>query len=231
VTGVVVETWPRSYADHAVGGSVYAVDPTLRMEAGIQLAAARCRVHGDVILGRDLRNRGVSRHELTAIRQAVPAARMDLHLIALGNSVSAHGLAQERRAIETAMEIGAECITVSEQRLTQHAGALDEARALGIDIWLEIPPDDPGLKVQDAAVDGALVMFIEPGTKQRADPAHLEKVGRLSRILPVGVDGGITRKIAAQCLQSGASYVVSGRDLLTVTHPQPRKQRERDLLP
>jgi hypothetical protein len=46
--------------------------------------------------------------------------------------------AQESRAIETAIEIGADCITVSEQRLGRHRGALDEARALGIDIWLEV---------------------------------------------------------------------------------------------
>jgi pentose-5-phosphate-3-epimerase len=65
-------------------------------------------------------------------------------------------------------------------------------------------------------------MFIQPGTKQRADPAHLEKVSRLARILPVGVDGGITREIAAQCFQAGARYVVSGRDLLTVTHREHR---------
>jgi pentose-5-phosphate-3-epimerase len=230
VTGVVVETWPKGYADHTVGGSVYAVDPILRVEAGIQLAAARCRIHGDVILGRDLRSRGVSRHELVAIREAVPAARMDLHLIAPGNLVNGHGLAQGSRAIETAMEIGADCITVSEQRVDRHRGALDEARALGIDIWVEIPPDDPSFDVPDF-VDGALIMFIQPGTKQRADPAHLEKVSRLARILPVGVDGGITREIAAQCFQAGARYVVSGRDLLTVTHREHRKQRERDLLP
>jgi hypothetical protein len=96
--------------------------------------------------------------------------------------------------------------------------------------WVEIPPDDPSFEVPES-VDGALVMFIQPRTKQRADPAHLEKVSRLARILPVGVDGGITREIAAQCFQAGARYVVSGRDLLTVTHREHRKQRERDLLP
>jgi pentose-5-phosphate-3-epimerase len=138
--------------------------------------------------------------------------------------------AQESRAIETAIEIGADCITVSEQRLGRHRGALDEARALGIDIWLEVPPDNPGLEVPED-VDGTLVMFIKPGMKQRADPAHLAKVSRLARILPVGVDGGITPDIAAQCFQAGACYVVSGRGLLTATRGEHRKQRERDLLP
>jgi pentose-5-phosphate-3-epimerase len=80
-------------------------------------------------------------------------------------------------------------------------------------------------------VDGTLVMFIKPGMKQRADPAHLAKVSRLARILPVGVDGGITPDIAAQCFQAGACYVVSGRGLLTATRGEHRKQRERDLLP
>jgi pentose-5-phosphate-3-epimerase len=231
MTDVVVETWHSAFPDHAVGGSVYAVEPSLRVTAAMRLSAAGCRVHADIILGPDQLHCGVSWDELSEIRKASPIARIDLHLITLAEPVGPAGLAEECRAIEAALEIGAEWITVGEQQLAQHAKSLAAARRSGVDIWLEIRPQEPGLRAPTAGVDGALIMFIEPGTKQTADPAHLQKIRRLARILPVGADGGITRVVAARCLQAGARYVVSGRDLLTVIAGQPVKQLERDPLP
>jgi pentose-5-phosphate-3-epimerase len=220
MTGVVVEPWHRAFGDHLVGGSVYAVEPRLRVEAAVQLAAASCRVHADVILGLDDRHRGVSWDELAAIRRAAPTARIDLHLIAPGKSMDTVRLAEERRAIGTAVQIGAEFITVSNRCLSLHATALTGARAAGTDLWLEVPPDKPGTDEPGIAIDGVLVMLIEPGTKQVANLAHLEKVERLARTVQVAVDGGVTRKIAAKCLKLGARYAISGRDLLTVIQPR-----------
>jgi len=219
MTGVALEPWHRAFGDHVVGGSVYAVEPRLRVEAAVQLTAANCRVHADIILGPDDRHRGVSWDELAAIRQAAPTARIDLHLIAQGNSMDTVRLAEERRAIETAVQIGAEFITVSTRCLSLHATALTAARAAGTNLWLEVPPHTPGAEEPGLAIDGVLVMLIEPGTKQAANLANLE-MERLARTVPVGVDGGVTRKIAAKCLQLGARYTISGRDLLTVIQPQ-----------
>jgi pentose-5-phosphate-3-epimerase len=219
MTAVALQPWYRAFDDHVVGGSVYAVKPELRVDAAVQLTAANCRVHADVILGPDNRHRGVSWHELAAIRQAAPTARIDLHLIAPGRSTDTVRLAEERRAIETAVQIGAEFITVNNRCLSRHATALTTARAAGTNLWLEVPPDEPGTDEQGTAVDGILVMLIEPGTKQAANLAHLEKVQRLAQTVPVAVDGGVTRKIAAKCLQLGARYAISGRDLLTVIRP------------
>jgi pentose-5-phosphate-3-epimerase len=78
---------------------------------------------------------------------------------------------------------------------------------------------DPGVASDD--VDGALVMFIEPGTKDSADPGQLSKVADLSGRLPVAVDGRITRDLASRCREHGASYLISGRDLLTLTFDIP----------
>jgi pentose-5-phosphate-3-epimerase len=219
MTGVALQPWHRAFGDHVVGGSVYAVKPRLRVEAAVQLTAANCRVHADIILGPDHRHRGVSWDELAEIRQAAPTARIDLHLIARGKSMDPVRLAEERRAIETAVQIGAEFITVSNRCLSVHATALTTARAAGTNLWLEVPPDKPGTDEPGIAIDGVVVMLIEPGTKQAANLAHLEKVERLARTVPVAVDGGVTRKIAAKCLQLGASYTISGRDLLTVIEP------------
>jgi pentose-5-phosphate-3-epimerase len=219
MTGVALQPWYRAFGDHIVGGSVYAVKPELRVDAAVRLAAANCRVHADIILGLDNRHRGVSWDELAAIRRAAPTAKIDLHLIAPGSSTDTVGLAEERRAIETAVQIGAEFITVNNRCLSRHGSALTAARAAGTNLWLEVPPDEAGTDEQALTIDGLLVMLIEPGTKQAANLAHLEKVEYLAQTVPVAVDGGVTRKIAAKCLQLGARYAISGRDLLTVIRP------------
>jgi len=221
MTGVMIEPWHRDLGDYVVGGSVYAVQPKLRIEAAAQLAAANCRVHADIILGLNDRHRGVTYDELAAIRQAAPTARIDLHLIVTGQSVGEARLAEERRAISTAVQIGAEFITVSRQALTLHASELAAARAAGTKLWLELPPDQPGTDTTVMDLDGVLVMLIQPGTKQSADLVHLAKVERLAKSLPVGVDGGVTRTIAAQSRHIGAHYTISGRDLFTSAKPTP----------
>jgi pentose-5-phosphate-3-epimerase len=227
MTGLVIEPWHRDLGDHVVGGSVYAVQPKLRVQAAVQLAAANCRVHADIILGPNDLHRGVSFDELIAIRRAVPAARIDLHLIVLGGSVRPARLVEERRAIAASIQVGAEFITVSRRCLSLHADDLTAARAGGTGVWLEVPPDRPGTDLSLDAVDGALVMLIAPGTKQDADLAHLSKVEQLAQQLPVGVDGGVTRTVAARSKQAGAGYLVSGRDLLSSTEPTPGHPRER----
>ena len=218
MSGLALQPWHRDYGDYVVGGSVYAVEPALRVEAATQLAAANCRIHADVILGPDARHRGVSWDELAAIRHAIPTGRIDLHLILLGQSVGPVRIAEERLAITTALDIGAEFITVNRQSLTLHAAELAAARAAGMNLWLELPPARSGAAAPSIDIDGVLVMLIQPGTKQAANAAHLAKVERLAtQGMTVGVDGGVTRDIAAHSLQHGARYTVSGRDLLAVT--------------
>lgn len=224
VTTVQVRPWHHDLGKHVVGGSVYAVEPRLRVEAARRLTEAGCRVHADLILDAGHRHHGVSVDELAAIRRAVPAARIDVHLIVLGSSQDPTALAEEQRVIQAAVAVGAEFITVSPPRLTLHQASLDAARTAGTGLWLEVAPDQPGLdETETAAVDGALVMLIEPGTKHAANLEHLAKVERLAAQLPVAVDGGVTRDIAARCVQLGARYTISGRDLfdLTATPPDP----------
>jgi pentose-5-phosphate-3-epimerase len=169
----------------------------------------------------------VSVEELAAIRRAAPTARIDVHLIVLGQSVRAGRLAAERRAIAAAVGVGAEFITLGTQHLSLHADELVSARAAGTDLWLEVPPDQPGTGALDLGVDGVLVMLIEPGTRQTADPAHLKKVERLAPSLPVAVDGGVTGTIATRSRLAGARYIISGRALLSVTPATPGHHRER----
>ena len=226
MTSVQIRPWHHDLGEHVVGGSVYAVKPRLRVEAARRLTEAGCRVHADLILGPDHRHRGVSFDELTAIRRAVPTARIDVHLIVLRASSDPEALAEEDRAIWTATANGADFITVSPPQLTLHASALAAARAAGTDLWLEVAPGQPSPdETQTAAVDGALIMLIEPGTGHAANLEHLTKVERLAARLPVAVDGGVTRDNAARCVQLGACYAISGRDLFALTpHLRTRLQ-------
>jgi pentose-5-phosphate-3-epimerase len=214
---VAVSPWHAEHPPYSVGGSVYAVPSPFRPAAAAALAANRCRVHADVILDRAGTHRGVTWSELADIRREVPAARLDLHLIALGEAEQDNLLAEEQRALAAVVELGAVGIAVSPASISRHRDRVKALRGAGHQVWIEVHPArrDPGVASED--VDGALVMFIEPGTTDSADPGQLSKVAELSGRLPVAVDGGITRELAVRCREHGASYLISGRGLLTLT--------------
>ena len=149
-------------------------------------------------------------------------ARLDLHVIAPSqaepNTLLSEEQARARRPSSSSDAVG---IALSPAAISRHRDRIAALRGAGHQVWVEVHPatSDPGVASED--VDGALVMFIEPGTKDSADPGQLGKVTELSGRLPVAVDGGITRDLAARCRRHGASYLVSGRGLLTLTVDDP----------
>jgi pentose-5-phosphate-3-epimerase len=129
--------------------------------------------------------------------------------------------------------LGVEAVSASAPLVAAHRGALDRLREDGVALWLELAPGPADGQLPDG-IDGALVMFIPPGTTQAADPARLAEVARLSVHVPTAVDGGITEQLAAACVASGATYVVAGRSLLTAAadasppaHPAGTASRDR----
>jgi pentose-5-phosphate-3-epimerase len=206
----LLRPWHRAHADFTIGGSVYAVPPEERPAVARALAGARCRVHVDVILDADGGHRGVTPRELAALRVAAPGARLDLHLMAPDEPPA--GVVDELLA--AAGRLGVEAVTTSAPRIAAHRRALDRLREDGVALWLELAPGPVGPQLPDG-IDGVLVMFIPPGTREAADPARLAEVARLSVHVPTAVDGGITEQLAAECVASGARYVVAGRSLLT----------------
>jgi pentose-5-phosphate-3-epimerase len=208
---VTLNDWYRDFPAHTVGGSLYAVPPQHRMEAASLLHRNGCRLHVDVIIGPD-GHRGVGWAELSAVRAALPTARIDLHLVMVDDCVA---IEDETLAIDITRTLTLDAITMSGEQIGRHRARLERLRAAGVDVCEEVRPDAAGPTEPD--IDGALVMFIPPGTKQAADLAQLDKVSKLAASLPVRVDGGITHPIARQCHDRGAGYLISGRDLLTVT--------------
>lgn len=212
---VALHDWYREYPRHTVGGSLYAVPAELRVAAARRLQAAGCRIHVDVIVGPD-GHRGVGFDEVAAVRAAVPAGRIDLHLIAVAGA-DAGAVAPE--LVTAALAVGADAVTLPAAVVEGATDAVATLRAAGVQVNEEIPPASAGPAADRADIDGCLVMLIESGTKQAADPANLAKIERLSPHSRVGVDGGVTRDLARACYAAGARYLVSGRDLFAVTTP------------
>ena len=201
--------WFRSFPAYTVGGSLYAVDAQYREAAAVLLHQKHCRIHLDVIVGPQ-GHLGLTWDELRRTRAVAPDARADLHYICLGEP----DLAAERRAVEICDELGLEAIAMPAAALLRQQEPLRELRRRGLRVFTQIGVDDDGTDGLLDFCDGALVMFIEPGTKQAADPGILAKLDRLSTLTSVAVDGGIDEALARLCYEQGARYLVSGRDLL-----------------
>jgi ribulose-phosphate 3-epimerase len=93
------------------------------------------------------------------------------------------------------------------------AGAI---RAGGAQAWVAVAPATPLSRLEACldAIDGVLIMLIEPGSTDLADIALVDKVALASHRIAVGVDGGVDDAVIDACLVAGAQYVVAGRRLL-----------------
>jgi pentose-5-phosphate-3-epimerase len=219
----VVASWHNQYSPYTVGGSIYAVPRPYRLAAARALVASHCRVHADVILDERGTHQGVTLSELSELRQAEPSAQVDVHLITLGSTDRSRVQAEEERVLAAVTGKGVVAITLAPDQIARYPDLLSQLRAAGSQVWVEFSPARSGAPLPvGILVDGALVMFIQPGTQDIADLNHLSKVKELSYQLPVAVDGGITDTIASRCRDHGASYLISGRALLSVT-PEPTR--------
>ena len=90
-------------------------------------------------------------------------------------------LSEERRALAAVVELGAVGIALSPAVISRHRDRIAALRSAGHQVWVEVHPATraPGVASED--VDGALVMFIEPGTKDSADPTQLTQGHRVER--------------------------------------------------
>ncbi len=231
---VTVAGW-HAAVPNALAGSLYAVAPELRMQAAHVLADADVAIHLDVIIDPDGDQVGVTLEDLLNVRTEAPDARVDVHIIVLERAdAAADGYEQSARRVRRALldtlavsaVIRAERVCASPALLNIEPAAWARVRASGADVWAEIVPGDDGNTLPDG-VDGALVMFIRPGSVDAAAPDRLQVIADLARSMPVGADGGITSELAHLCVEAGASVVVSGRALLSTTttsasHPNHR---------
>lgn len=220
---ITLAPWHRTVSD-ALAGSLYAVPPELRTHAAHVLADANVAIHLDVIIDTDGDQVGVSLEDLLRVRAERPDARVDVHIIVLELALGATETRQSTRRVRRALldtlavsaTIRAERVSASPTLLNIEPDAWARVRSSGAEVWAEIVPGDDGMTLPDGA-DGALVMFIRPGTVDQAAPDRLQVIAELAQTMPVGADGGITAELAQRCVEAGASVVVSGRALLTTT--------------
>jgi len=206
--------WARNFAPGTISGSVYAVPAASRLQAARLLADDGHRVHVDIIITDDGTHTGVTPDELLLMHRAVPEARFDVHLILPTIKMIDPVKSAAETAIRAAGEVKAEFFALAPRVLQDFADALEDLRTKEVPIWAEVSIGDDLTGLRRA--DGALVMLIESGTRNAADPSQLRKVARLAGTTPVAIDGGVTAAVAAEGLQLGADVIVSGRALFEI---------------
>ncbi len=219
MNAVAIAGWADDHPRGALAASLYALPDERRLEGAHAAHAAGCWLHADLILrpsrsdpGR-LRNVGVAAEQVRAVAAALPEAPIDLHLILLQEPSPEVWRPQVTALVAELLEVGPARISTTPKLLAH----LDEAlpTLTGLQRWHELWP---GLE-PTGSVDGHLLMLIEPGTKQAADPERIAAIDGLAAGGPVGVDGGVTREVAAQVVAGGAGYVVVGRALFQRRKP------------
>jgi ribulose-phosphate 3-epimerase len=190
----------RRYRGIELAGSLYAVPGPLRRAAAEVLAAQQVWVHIDVMPEAD----GVD-PALIEDLAAESVGRLDVHLVTpLAGAI-----------LDRVCRPGVARVTVPFEYTPDPRRAADAIRAVGAQAWVAIAPATPLARLESCldAVDGVLVMLIEPGSTDLADSALVGKVAAAARHTTVGVDGGVTDPVIDACLAAGARYVVAGRRL------------------
>jgi pentose-5-phosphate-3-epimerase len=200
----------------STAGSIYAVAPDLHLPAARLLHEHGRWVHFDVVTEAGRPAGGVPLETLAAVRAALPDARLEVHVICRDA-----GPAPLDAVLDQVLAAQPGRVVLPLQACDATTPLPRRVRAQGAQVWAEVAPDarigDP--HALRAGADGALVMLIEPGTRQDADLARLETVRMLAPHMQVGVDGGVGPDNTADCLEAGAVHLVSGRALLCPEEP------------
>lgn len=209
-----IAPWHQGLGGVTVAGSIFAIAAPDRMAAAAALASEGCGVHADIVIDGNGVHQGVTAMELERLHEAAAGVVIEVHVIVIGTLGHA-GAIVIRQVLELAARQRVERIILSKKLIDQFADELASARSAGVALWIEITPDSAE---PETDVDGALVLFITPGSAEVADARALESIPPLAARLPVGVDGGITAELALASIKAGASHIVSGRALVSA-HP------------
>lgn len=190
-----------------LSASLYAVAPQARMPAAGRVGRGGHWLHAD-LLGDGLAPTGVGLDLIGDLRIA-GLGPIDVHLMTTST----------RAAIDAVLEVGVQRITWQFEAGLDVAETAEAIRAKDVSPWLAVAPTTSLALLAPVlgAVDGILVMLIEPGTQQAADLTRLDDVTALSAELPVGVDGGLDDVGLGRALDAGARYCVVGRALFAAS--------------
>ena len=188
-----------------LGGSIYAVPPRQRQAASAMLMQRDLWVHADVFAEPGL---GVSLDLISDLADQ-GTGPVDVHLLT----------AETLDALKVVCRPGIARVTFPFENVPDPEAVAARIRRSGAAPWLAVAPETSLGACADVLppVDGVLVMLLPPGTSGRSDLTLLTKVTRASTDRPVGVDGGVSESNVDQILAAGATYVVIGRRLMSVT--------------
>lgn len=222
--------WLDDLPEGTVYGSLYAAPAGERAAVADRFAAAGLPMHLDVILDRDasgaLVHRGIVAAELHELGERHPDSLLEVHVIVLAGAKRAaeSGSEAELRAevsavLSIAAAVGAQRAALPADMATD-ALLTCEFREAGGEVWTVLETGDAPAILPASGIDGALVMLIEPGTRESARPELLDRIPNLAPSVQVSVDGGVNAAIARHAIALGAHHVIVGRALLGPEQPE-----------
>ncbi len=183
-------------------------------------------LHLDVMDGHFVPNITIGPPVIASLRRHSPRY-FDCHLM----------ISEPRRYLEAFARAGADSCTVHVE-VEDVAGALADARSLGMRVGIAANPDTPYSRLEPylSSVDMVLVMSVFPGFGGQAFiPEVLEKVTRVRRAITddglaveLQIDGGIDPLTAPLAVTAGANVLVAGSAIFADSDPVSAVQRLRE---
>ena len=175
------------------------------------IAAGAGALHIDVMDGAFVPNISIGLPVVASLRQALPAALLDCHLM----------VAQPERFVPDFVAAGASRITVHAEATLHLHRALRQIRDLGLPAGVALNPATPLASIEDliGEFDLLLIMSVNPGFGGQRYIAHAtDKLARARALLDarglgdviLQVDGGVNAATLPAVLRAGATSFVAG---------------------